>query len=156
MRTAWGKLIQENRKVILDRWVERGLALFSEKLNPDTPIGEALFEGFGLILDEIEDHGEKLGEAVNQIARILAVQAFPPSRSLSIFFELKSVIHAVSGMGRADNAMKQADWDACQSRLEQITLDAFDRFMRHREKIYQLKVEDTQRQMFMLLRRAQA
>ena len=94
--------------------------------------------------------------AVNQIARIFAVQPLPPSKVLSLFFELKTILYEIGLKENNSHALKQVDWDACQKRIEQITLVSFDCYMANREKIYQLKVEESKRQAFMLLRRAQA
>ena len=52
----------------------------------------------------------------------------------------------------ADTLMQEA----FNSRLDALTLEAFDSYMRHREKIYQLKVEEGSRRMYMALRRAEA
>ena len=130
MSKTWERVIQENRKDILQRWHERGLGLFAEKMSAGTPVGEALADGMGMILDGFGDGGETCREGVNRLARILAVHPFRPSRSMSLFRELQTIL------------------------IEQITFDAFDSFMEHRELIYKLKVEESRSQMHMLLRRA--
>ena len=155
MRTAWGKLIEENRKEILDRWIEKEFTVFSEKMGRATPIGEALLEGLSMMLDEIEENSKRFMTAVNQVARLLAVQPVPPSRALMLFFDLKTILHDVAPKAGNKSALRDADWESCQKRIEQITLVAFDCYMANREKIYQLKVEESKRQAFMLLRRAQ-
>ncbi len=156
MRTAWGKLIQKNRDNVLDQWIEKGLSIFSEKIGRNTPIGESLSDGLALMLDGIEENSKSFMAAVNQIARIFAVQPLPPSKVLSLFFELKTILYEIGLKENNSHALKQVDWDACQKRIEQITLVSFDCYMANREKIYQLKVEESKRQAFLLLRRAQA
>ena len=155
MRTAWGKLIQENREKILDRWIEKGLSIFSEKIERSTPIGESLSEGLSIMLDGIEENSKSFMAAVNQIARILAVQPLPPSKALVLFLELKTILFETAPKENKKNALTQADRDAFQTRIEEIMFVAFDCYMANREKIYQLKVEESKRQAFMLLRRAQ-
>ena len=155
MKTAWGELIQNNREKILDRWIEQGLSIFPEKIGRSTPIGESLSEGLAAMLDGIEENGKSFMAAVNQIARMLAVQPLPPSKALFLFLQLKTILYETAPKERTKHAMKQADWDAFQTRIEQITLVAFDCYMANREKIYQLKVEESKRQAFMYLRRAQ-
>jgi len=156
MKSAWGQLILKNREVILDRWIEKGAALFSEKMGRTTPIGERLSESLAIVLDGIEENSKSFMDAVNQISRLLAVQPLPPSKALSLFFELKTILHETVSKGYKRDALKQVDWDACHNRIEEIVLSAFDCYMTNREKIYQLKVEESQRQSFMLLRRVQA
>lgn len=146
MSKTWERVIQENRKDILQRWHERGLGLFAEKMSAGTPVGEALADGMGMILDGFGDGGETCREGVNRLARILAVHPFRPSRSMSLFRELQTILF--------ESASPGADHELCRERIGQITFDAFDSFMEHRELIYKLKVEESRSQMHMLLRRA--
>ena len=155
MRTAWGELIEKNREKILDQWIEKGLSIFPEKIGRGTPIGESLSEGLSIMLDGIEENTKSFVAAVNQIARILAVQPLPPSKALLLFSELKAIFHETASKASKRHALTQADRDAFQARIEQILLTAFDFYMANREKIYQLKVEESKRQAFMLIRRAQ-
>ena len=155
MRTAWGELIKENREKILDRWIEKGLSMFPEKIGMGTPIGESLSEGLSMMLDGIEENSKSFIGAVNQIARILAVQPIPPSKGLLLFLELNTILHETAPKESNRHALKEKDWEAFHTRIEQIMLVAFDCYMANREKIYQLKVEESKRQAFMLLRRAQ-
>lgn len=51
-----------------------------------------------------------------------------------------------------EKAPASADTRALKARIDAITFEAFDRFLENREKIYQLKVEETRSQLHMLLR----
>jgi len=155
MKTLWGKLIQKNRAKVFDRWIEKGLSIFPEKIDRDSPIGESLSEGLSIMLDGIEENSKSFVAAVNQITRIMAVQPIPPSQSLLLFLELKTILHDTATKESSNNSLKQSDWEKFQTRIEQITFLAFDCYMANREKIYQLKVEESKRQAFMLLRRTQ-
>jgi hypothetical protein len=152
MKTGWGRLIQDNRQEILNKWLERVLAFYPKKMDFGTPIGEAFSVSLGGVLDQIEENSEVLTETLGQVSRILAVQDFPPSKAMSLFFVLKTILREIAPKG----TLTQSDWDACQARLEEITLNAFDHYMANREKIYQLKVDENKRRMFMALRRAEA
>jgi len=44
----------------------------------------------------------------------------------------------------------------CRDRLEGLTLQAFDSYMKHRETICQIKFDEGRRKMHMALRRAEA
>ena len=143
------RLIKENKVKVLGRWHECVLAFFSEKMHTGTPLAQALSKVLGEVLDAMEGPPETLHEALNKVSRILAVQNFPPSRSMSLFFELKSILREI-----APGAVKQKHWEEFQAGMEHLTLEAFDSYMVHREKIYQLKVEESKRQTFMMSRRA--
>ena len=145
------RLIRENRSKVFERWQESVLAFFPEKMHIDTPLAQALSEVLGEVLDALGESPETLNEALNKLLRILAVQSFPPSRAMSLFFELKSILREI-----APGDVKQKHWDELQTGIERLTLEAFDSYMVHREKIYQLKVEESKRQTFMMSRRAEA
>ena len=147
MTKALDRVIQQNRKEILDRWHGQALALFSEKMARGTPIFDLLNESMGMILDGFEEGSESCLEGVDSFARIFAVLPFPPSGSMRLFFELQFILAAF--------CPDEESRDAMQTRIQAIMLDACDDFMAHREKIYQLKVEERQRSMYMALRRAE-
>jgi Mg2+/Co2+ transporter CorB len=155
MTTEWGRLLQENKQEILERWMEQELLLFSGKMAPGSPVAEALSGALEMLLDHCENNSKFLTEALVQVSRILAVQDFPPSRAMSLFFELKKIIQELSLRGGTKKSLKQAELDMLQNRLEEITLQAFDSYMIHREKISQLKVDEAKRMIFMQLRRAE-
>ena len=145
------RLIEEHRSKVLERWQESVLASFPEKMHAGTPLAQALSDVLGQVLDALGGTPEALREALNKISRILAVQKYPPSRAMSLFFELKSILRDI-----APRKLKQKHWDEFQTGVEHLTLEAFDSYMVHREKIYQLKVEESKRQTFMMSRRAKA
>ncbi len=148
MTTTWERLIRENRSGILQRWHTGVLDLFSDKIAPGTPIGEALADAMGMILDGFAS-GDDAAEGVRRVARILAVHPVPPSRSMSMFISLRTILLSLPASGSADP-------DVCRGRIDVIMLDAFESFMVHREKIYQLKVEETRSRMHMLQKRGRA
>ncbi|MEE9904784.1 MAG: hypothetical protein K4305_05045 [Chlorobium sp.] len=145
MTRTWERIIRDNRETILKRWHECGLDLFSGKMVPGTPLAEALADAMGMILDGFHDQGELCREGVMRLTRILAVHPFPPSKSLSLFRELRSILQDIGGI--------EGDGTFCAARIEEIVFESFDRFMEHRETIYQLKVEESRSKMHMQLRR---
>ncbi len=155
MTIEWLILLQENKKKILDDWMKRELQLFSGKMAPNSPVAEAFSGALEMVLDCCEKNSAELTEALVQVSRILAVQDLQPSKALSLFFELKKILQELSLKGGQKKSLKQGELDALQSRLEEITLQAFDCYMMHREKISQLKVDESKRYLFMQLRRAE-
>jgi len=156
MTIEWGRAVQEHKKEILDVWMRRSLLLFSGKMAPCSPVADALHQALGMVLDNCEKNSELLASALLQLSRILAVQDMPPSRTMSLFFELKKIILELSLKGSQKKSLKQLDPDLLQSRLEELTLQAFDSFMIQREHICQLKLDESKRMLFMQLRRAEA
>ncbi len=150
------RLIRENRQAVLERWHESVLSFFPEKMHSATPIAQVLAEGLGEILDSFESSPGALRDALDRVSRILAVQKFPPSRAMSLFFELKTILREIAPAFFDKRQLRQKHWEEFQAGMENLTLEAFDSYMAHREQIYQLKVEESKRQTFMMRRRAKA
>ena len=101
MTNSMKSLIEQNKEWILKKWLNRRLALFSKQKHSliatqmdqfQNPIRHEIFEGLKVILDNFETKGEKFTESLDQISRVLAIQDFPPSRAMSLFYELKEII----------------------------------------------------------------
>ena len=116
------------------------------------PIRYQLQEGLKSVLENFWNKSKKYEEALEQICRILAIQDFPPSVAMALFYELKEIMRSMSrkkGVG-----FNAADWLEFNSTIEKMTLEAFDSYSGHREKIYQLKVDESKNKAFMLLKKA--
>ncbi|NTW49068.1 MAG: hypothetical protein HGB19_04915, partial [Chlorobiales bacterium] len=55
MKTGWGRLIQDKKQEILNKWLENVLAFYPKKMDFGTPIGEAFSVSLGALLDQIEE-----------------------------------------------------------------------------------------------------
>jgi hypothetical protein len=156
MNTKLADFLEANGKVILQQWHDAALGLFPEKMGYSTPVAVVLSGALEMILSELgkSDHDCKV--AIDDVTRIFAVQNFPPSRALSIFLELKIILRELMMKTTVAEMLTQEVQQALYSRVDTLMLDAFDSYMRHREKLYQLKVEESSRRMYMALRRAEA
>ena len=153
MKRRWTDFLEVNKKAILERWLDCALALFPEKMGYSTPIAMVLSGALEKILFSLGKSENDCKEALDDVTRILAVQNFLPSKALSIFLEPKLILRDIMMKTNVADTLMQ---DAFNSRLDALTLEAFDSYMRHREKIYQLKVEEGSRRMHMALRRVEA
>ncbi len=153
MKRRWKDFLEVNKKAILERWLDCALALFPEKMGYSTPIAMVLSGALEKILFSLGKSENDCKEALDDVTRILAVQNFLPSKALSIFLEPKLILRDIMMKTNVADTLMQ---EAFNSRLDALTLEAFDSYMRHREKIYQLKVEEGSRRMYMALRRAEA
>ena len=154
-------LITKNQEKILEKWLSLRLSFFSKQKQSlimtqkdqfQNPIRHQLQEGLKDILENFEKKGEKFKEALEQICRILAIQDFPPSKAMALFYELKEIVREFTkktGVG-----FNAKDWVEFNSAIETMTLEAFDCYSAHREKIYQLKVDESKNKAFMLLKKA--
>jgi len=145
MHAPWKEVVERERAGILLAWQDEALGLFSEKMAPGTPMAEALGDAMGLILDDlVSSENEATQDGLERLMRIFAVHPFPPSRSLSVFRGLELIVREAGHGLVNDEELREC--------IDRLTLQAFDRFMEQREKIYRLKVEEERGKMHMLLR----
>ena len=131
-------LVVQNHEQILEEWLYLRLAIIpKQKLKQMDPfqnlIRHQLHEGLKVILENYEKKGEKYTEAVEQICWILAIQDYPPSTAMAIFYELKGIVRKLvkkKGVG-----FKAKDWVEFNSCIETMTLEAFDCYCAQRESM---------------------
>ena len=156
MLTRWANFLEVNKGALLEQWLDCALALFPEKMEYSTPVAMMLSRSLEAILSGLGESGKGCQQDLDDVTRILAVQSIPPSKALSIFFELKLILRSIMMKTSVAERLSGEALEACFARLDSLTLEAFDSYMQHREKLYQLKVEEGRRRMFMALRGAEA
>jgi hypothetical protein len=154
MTVTWNKVIQDNRAEIFGRWKDAGLSLFSGASGPSSLVTETLLESMGALLDCMAASGEETAGAIDSICRILAVQPFAPSSAMTVFFSLKNTVTETLREPSGSHGPGPAEIERFLSRTDEIILMAFDRYMKHREQLYKLKVEESRNSMYVALRRA--
>ena len=136
MGNSLNTLIVQNHEQILEEWLYLRLAIISKQklkqMDPfQNPIRHQLHEGLKVILENYEKKGEKYTEAMGQICGILAIQDYPPSTTMALFYELKGIVRKLvkkTGVG-----FKAKDWVEFNSCIETMTLEAFDFYSAQRE-----------------------
>ena len=157
-------LLKEKRAPIVRSWMDRVL----ETYPPDTkrflskqkdkfanPVGHTLSKEMESLYTEIlhELDTDKIDPILDRMIRIRAVQEFSPSQAVAIFFLLKKVIREEMGKEIRENALYD-ELLRFESRIDEMALLAFDIYMRCREKIYEIRANETRNQVSRLLRRA--
>ena len=142
MGNSLNTLIVQNHEQILEEWFYLRLAIISkqkqslimEQMDPfQNSIRHQLHEGLNVILENYEKKGEKYTEAVEQICGIFAIQDYPPSTTMALFYELKGIVRKLvkkTGVG-----FKAKDWMEFNSCIETMTLEAFDCYCSQRESM---------------------
>ena len=142
MGNSLNTLIVQNHEQILEEWLYLRLPIISKQkqslimmqIDPfQNPIRHQLHEGLKVILENYEKKGEKYTEAVEQISRILAIQDYPPSTAMALFYELKVIVRKL--MKKTGVGFKAKDWVAFNSCIETMTLEAFDFYCAQRESM---------------------
>jgi hypothetical protein len=90
---------------------------------------------------------------IDPIVRIRAIQDFKPSEAVGFMFDLKSIIRETVPV----DAKNRQDLDALHAldkRIDQLSLLAFDIYMQCREKILDLKANETRARTYAAFSRA--
>ena len=158
-------LLSEKRPAILKRWLdvtvdtypaETSLFLKKQKDQFANPIGHTLAQGTEAIFDGLlyAAEAEKSASFLDSIMRIRAVQEGPPSRALVFIFLLKGIIREILGPAVQERPIAE-ELAALESAIDAVGLRAFDSFIKCREKIYELKANETKNMTYRLLQKAQ-
>ncbi len=156
--------LSQKRDVILKKWFDQVIKTYPEetskffgrKKDPfSNPVGSAIFKGLEAILLEIfegMDH-EALRSFLDPIVRMRAVQGFSPSASVSFVLGLKSIIREEFSKEMSDSRISDLIWEV-DSKIDALSLIAFDIYSACREKISELKTNEMKRTTFRALERA--
>ena len=145
-------LLGENRSAIVQKWFERIVKAYpansqkffkEQKDRFSNPVGTTTLRGIEGLFEELlrdMDTG-RVKEYLDPMVRIQAVQGFSPSEALSFLPSLKGIIReelkgGIQGAGVAEELSE------IETRVDRLTLLAFDLYMKCREKIYAIRLEE--------------
>ena len=157
-------LLVEKKSLIVKKWfnliIENYPSDASDFLRKQqnrflNPVGNTISEGISDLFDEILRDGDsdKFFPILNDIIKIKAVQDFSPSKALSFLFFLKEIIRKELG-SEIRKMQLTAELAAFEKQIDELTLLSFDIYMKCREKIYEIKADETRRMTFRLLQKA--
>ena len=152
---TFGELLRDNKDAIIQRWLEDVLATypgtsagaFKRQKDPfANPVGHSLRVGTRAIFEALIDgmDADKIGEYLQEIIKIRAVQQFSASQAVSFVFRLKKAIRAELGKAASDPRFSSelAEIESC---IDRIGLAAFDVFVECRERVCELRVNEMKR-----------
>jgi hypothetical protein len=158
------KLITQRKSEIADRWVrlvfdsfkpETSEFLKREKDRFNNPLGFRLTRGITGLCEAFlanEDTDKALGH-LDEVIGIRAIQDFPPSQAMAFVFLLKKVIRDELAPELRDPALKEQVLEL-ESRIDGLALLGFDVYMRRRERLCDIKLEEAKKRVGALLRKA--
>lgn len=157
-------LLAAKKETIIEKWFDVVLESYpadtsnflkTKKNRFANPVGYALSSGLDALFDGLlqEADIETLSPTLDSIVRIRAVQGMPPSRAMVFLFLLKHVIRdtlepEIRGGGFSDELA------GLESAIDAVALHSFDIYMNCREKIYELRAEESRRLTYRLLQKA--
>ena len=144
-------LLTQKRSSILQRWIDLTLKTYP----PDAqnflrrqedpfanPVGSTIRDGIeGIYKELLLGADSQIGSFLEGIVKIRAIQNFSPSVAIAFLPFLKQVIKEELGKEIQENWLFGELWEL-EARIDKLTLQAFDLYMRYREKIYQIRIKE--------------
>ncbi len=157
-------LLAERRSVLVKAWVRLVVDTYpadarrflNEQQDPfANPVGRTLTEEMEHLLQEIiiGPNLEKVVPILDKIVRVRAVQDFRPSETVGFILGLKGLVREQLREDLRGDRFSE-ELSALEAMIDELVLVAFDVFMRCREKIFEIKADQAQRQVAGLLQRA--
>jgi hypothetical protein len=163
----------EEKKSILERWFH----LILETYPPETskfirkekdrfvnPVGVTLSEGMEALYEGLLKgvEADQISNPLEKILQIRSVQDFSPSQAVVIVSLLKKAIQEEMKGNKVEmNGMDVmiGEWFNLESRIDQLTLMAFDIYTKYRERVYEIRINEIKKERdraFKLLERTDA
>ncbi len=141
-------LLSKKRKAIVNKSFELTIATYPEESKSflkdssrqfTNPIGYNLYQSIEQIVEKIinEEPIESFLPPLEEIIRIRAVQDFTPSQAVGFIFLIKKAFQ--DELEKEIEPFQILDF---LSRIDSLSLIAFDIFIKYREKIYDLKSKE--------------
>ena len=157
------EFLSQNKDDILKNWRNAIFAAYSDntakimKKENDrfaNPIGYAISDGTAKIYDELigDFDEEKLRKALDSIIRIRSVQDFSASTAVSFITQLKKTI--IDQLMSINNSLSTDELIELDSKIEKLTMMAFDIYVECREKLYEIKANSVRMRSYKLLEKA--
>lgn len=118
------------------------------------PVGAAVSQAiealYVLLLNGKAD--SDVGAILDEIVRVRAVQDFSPSEAIGFVLYFKQAVREELA-DEIQSGGLFSELSALETRLDQVLLEAFDVYMKSREKIYQIRANDLKRKSYLALRK---
>jgi hypothetical protein len=157
-------LLLHNRSAIVQKWFDQIVKTypansqeFIKGKDPfANPVGSTILLGIEGLYEELlrEMDSEKVTKYLDSVIRIQAVQGFSPSQALSFIPSLKGVVREELGEKILGKRLAEELLEF-ETRVDQLTLLAFDNYMKCREKIYEIRAQELRNRSVEVMERIQ-
>lgn len=145
-------LLAQKKDSILSRWIELVLDTYppdssrflkKEKDRFINPVGHTISHEMAAIYEGLIQGTDcdRITASLENMIRIRAVQDFPPSQAVSFFPLLKKVVREELA-GEISGSSAVTELLEFESRVDEATLFAFDLYMKYREKVCQIRMNE--------------
>ena len=157
-------LLSEKKSFIIDKWFNAIIDNFPDdsshflKKQKDrflNPVGNTISQNIEGLYDEIVRKGEseQICPFLDDIIKIHAVQNFSASKAVSFMSLLKAVVRDALASDITRHKLS-AELQSFEAQIDNLTFLAFDIYMKCRERIFELRVNEIKTLTFRLLKRA--
>jgi hypothetical protein len=158
------ELLEENKSAILSRWFDSILETYpsdtkdflrTKKNRFENPVAYRISSGIEGIFSQIlnDTQVEDVSPFLDKVIRIRAVQDFPPSQALAFIFDLKRLIREELGEEIREGQLSE-EFSRLEEEIDRMSLLALDIYMKCREELYELRVNEVKRSVGRLIERA--
>ena len=157
------KLLAQKKAPIVGRWLDLIFKTYhddaqrflrKQKDRFANPVGTTISKEIENLYDELIEglDPEKLTPFLDRIVRIRAVQDYSPSQAIAFVFLLKKAIKDEIQNEIIEYKLSQ-ELSTFESMIDDLALIAFDIYMSCREKLYDIRANETKKQMSRLLQK---
>ena len=155
-------LLSQERAAILERWFQLILETYpadssrflkQEKDRFTNPVGYTVSQEIKTLYDELLQgtNTDKVATCLDNIIRIRSVQDFLPSQAIAFIFLLKTAVREklsteIGKKGAFEELLK------FESRIDKLALLALDTYMKCREKLFEIRVDEVKAERQMALK----
>lgn len=146
------RLLQERKPEILRKWRESVietypvdarsfLSRFDDRFG--NPVGYTIARAIEVFCDELlgEFRVEVFASHLDEVVRIRAVQDFSPAQAVRFIFNLKKIVREeIKEQQKSEETVKELD--ELDSRIDELALMAFNKYMECREKVYDVRLNE--------------
>ncbi len=158
------QILEKRKSTILARWFD----LILETYPPDTrqflkknknrfsnPVSHEISRGIEGVFAEILSGGssDEVSPFLDKVIRIRAVQDSSPSQALGFIFELKKLVREELA-DIIDERHFSEDLSKFERKVDELGLLSLDLYMKCREKLYELRVNEVKNRVGRLIERA--
>ncbi len=157
------KQLASKTSVLQKRWLDKIVKTYpsdtskfltKEKNQFANPVGYTLRQGTESIINALFSSGDHqmVSRYLEEIIKIRSIQNFSAAQAVSFVFLLKEVIREVLNV-KIDAETLQ-EFRKIESRIDDVALQAFDIYMKCRDKFFEIRISETKRQVATLIKRS--
>ncbi len=157
------EFLRDHRERIAAKWFDSAVKTYpsdsagflaKQKDQFANPVGVTLRTATQRLVGELcgDMNSSVILEAVDDLARIRAVQDYSPSQALALLFDIKRIVRDIASDILSDSKAVDELFEF-DSRVDLVILHAFDRFEAKREKMFDIRTREAQRRVQKLTER---